>query len=79
MHQLALCPPVQVMFPAAHVTQRMEQTAAGLWPERGPAVEDTDTVPNTLLKVSTSGHCFHTSYHVGLGPLGSHLWTDSSW
>ena len=47
-------PILQVMFPAAHVTQRMEQTAAGLWPERGPAVEDTDTVPNTLLKVGAT-------------------------
>ena len=43
---------MQVMFPAAHVCQRLEQAAAGLWPEAGPTAADEGTVQETLLKVS---------------------------
>jgi hypothetical protein len=43
--------PNDVAFPGAHVAQRLEQTAAGLWPEAGPAVDDVEAVPATMLKV----------------------------
>ena len=41
----------QAAFPSAHIAQRLEQTAAGLWPEQAPAVDDDDAVSSTLLKV----------------------------
>lgn len=44
--------PNDVAFPGSQVAQRLEQTAAGLWPEAGPAVDDVDIVPSTMLKVS---------------------------
>ncbi|CAL8471349.1 g10891 [Coccomyxa elongata] len=41
--------PNDVAFPGAHVALRLEQTACGLWPERGPAVADADAVPSAML------------------------------
>ena len=43
---------LQVVFPAAHVCLRLEQAAAGMWPEAGPVAEDEDAVQDTLLRVS---------------------------
>ncbi len=43
--------PNDVAFPGAHVAQRLEQTASGLWPERGAAVDDSDAVPSAMLHV----------------------------
>jgi len=43
---------MQVVFPAAHVCQRLEQAAAGMWPEAGPMATDEDIVQDTLLQVS---------------------------
>lgn len=43
--------PNDVAFPGAHVALRLEQTACGLWPERGPAVADADAVPSAMLTV----------------------------
>ena len=46
--------PNDVAFPGAHVAQRLEQTASGLWPERGATVDDADAVPSAMLHVSFS-------------------------
>ena len=43
---------MQVVFPAAHVCLRLEQAAAGMWPEAGPVAEDEDAVQDTLLRVT---------------------------
>ena len=48
---------VQAAFPTAHIAQRLEQTAAGLWPEQAPAVADEDAVPAALLKVCAASAC----------------------
>ena len=45
---------MQVVFPAAHVCQRLEQAAAGMWPEAGPMATDEDVVQDTLLQVSNA-------------------------
>lgn len=38
-------------FPAAHVTFRLESSAAGSWPRPGPAAPDTRRVAMALSKV----------------------------
>ena len=45
---------MQVVFPAAHVCQRLEQAAAGLWPETGPMAAEEGTVQDALLRVSST-------------------------
>ncbi len=45
---------MQVVFPAAHVCQRLEQAAAGLWPEAGSLAPDEGSVQETMLRVSST-------------------------
>ena len=45
---------MQVVFPAAHVCQRLEQAAAGLWPEAGSMAPDEGSVQETMLRVSST-------------------------
>ena len=47
---------MQVVFPAAHVCLRLEEAAAGMWPESWASSEDEDIVQDTMLRVESACH-----------------------
>ena len=49
--------PNDTVFPAPHVCLRLELAACGIWPERGPAMQDRGRVASAMLK-ARSGSCW---------------------
>ena len=45
-----------MVFQAAHVCLRLEEAAAGMWPESGPVSEDEDIVQDAMLRVNFASH-----------------------
>ena len=56
--------PNDTVFPAPHVCLRLELAACGIWPERGPAMQDRGRAASAMLK-ARHGSCRTCCWCVG--------------